>query len=94
MRGYANDQQEPLSQHQMFVRASWPRAFTNDLELSAFAFVNLLDGSALSQLSASYYLSDAWTASAYRSADLGDARSERGSFPQRGNVILQVTRYL
>ena len=65
MRGYANDQQEPVSQHQMFVRASWPQAFTRDVELSAFAFVDLLDGSVLSQLSASYYLSDAWTASAY-----------------------------
>jgi len=94
VRGYANDQQEPVSQHQMFVRASWPRAFTPDLELSTFAFIDLLDGSVLSQLSANYYVSDAWTASAYVSSNLGDGRTERGSFPRRGNVILQLTRYL
>lgn len=94
VRGYANDQQEPVSQHQMFVRASWPRAFTPDLELSAFAFISLLDGSVLSQLSANYYVSDAWTASVYLSGNVGDSRSERGSSPQRGNVIVQLTRYL
>jgi hypothetical protein len=94
VRGYASDQQEPVSQHQLFVRASWPQALTPDLELSAFAFVSLLDGSVLSQLAASYYLSDAWTASAFLSANFGDGRTERGSFPQVGNVILQLTRYL
>jgi hypothetical protein len=94
VRAYANDQQEPVAQHQMFVRASWPRAYTPHLEFSAFAFVNLLDGSVLSQLSASYYVSDVWTTSAFVSSDFGDGRTERGSFPQRGNVILQLTRYL
>lgn len=94
VRGYANDQQEPISQHQLFVRASWPRAFVTELELTGFAFVSLLDASVLSQLSANYYLSDAWTASAYVSANFGEGRSERGSFPQRGNAILQITRYL
>jgi hypothetical protein len=39
-------------------------------------------------------VSDAWTASAYVSGNFGDGRTERGSFPQRGNVILQLTRYL
>jgi len=94
VRGYANDQQEPVSQHQMFIRVDWPRAFTPHLELSGFAFVSLLDGSVLSQLSASYYLSDAWTASAFVSGNFGDGRTERGSFPERGNLILQLTRYL
>jgi hypothetical protein len=94
VRGYANDQQEPMSQHQLFVRADWPQAFTRDLELSAFAFVDLLDGSVLSQLAASYYLSDRWTTSAFVSGSFGDGRTERGSVPQRGNVIVQLTRYL
>ncbi|HEY2513407.1 MAG TPA: hypothetical protein VGI39_21205 [Polyangiaceae bacterium] len=93
VRGYANDQQEPVSQHQIFFRASWPRALVPDLELSTFAFVSLLDGSVLSQLSAGYYVSDAWTASAYVSANFGGARTERGSAPQAGNAIVQVTRY-
>lgn len=93
VRGYANDQQEPVSKHQLFIRADWPRAFTPDLEFAAFAFVSLLDGSVLSQLSASYYLSDAWTASAYVSGNFGDRRSEHGSLPQRANAIVQLTRY-
>jgi len=93
LRAYASDQQEPISRHQLFLRAAWPRAFVTDLELTGFAFVSLLDGSVLSQVSASYYLSSVWTASAYASANLGDDRSERGSFPQRLNSILQLTRY-
>jgi hypothetical protein len=93
VRGYASDQQEPVSEHQLFVRADWPQAFTRDLELSAFAFISLLDGSVLSQLSASYYVSNAWTASAYVAGNFGARRTERGSFPERGNAILQLTRY-
>jgi hypothetical protein len=94
LRGYANDHQEPVPMHQLFFRASWPRAIVTELELSAFAFVDLLDASVLTQLSAAYYLSNAWTVAAYGAANLGKARSERGSFPQRVNAILQLTRYL
>jgi hypothetical protein len=93
IRGYANDQQEPVSQHQGFVRVAWPRVFLTELELDAFALVDVLDGSVLSQAAASYYLSDHWTASAYVAANFGDGRTERGSFPQRGNLILQLTWY-
>jgi len=93
VRGYASDQQEPVSKHQMFVRASWPRAIGPDLELSGFAFISLLDGCVLGQLSANYYVSGSWTASAYASANVGDSRSERGSIPQRGNLTLELTRY-
>ena len=94
VRGYANDQQEPVAAHQAFIRAAWPKAVVSDLEIDAFAFVSLLDGSVLSQLSASYFVSDAWTAALYASVNLGDAASERGSFPQQGNLIFQLTRYL
>jgi hypothetical protein len=51
-------------------------------------------GSVLSQVSADYYLSNRWTASVYLSSNLGPARSERGSFPQRVNSIFQLTLYL
>jgi hypothetical protein len=94
VRGYANDQQEPVPMHQGFVRASWPQAFVKELELSSFALVDLLDASVITQLSASYYLSDAWTMSAFGSANLGEAHTERGSFPQRVSGIVQLTRYL
>lgn len=94
IRGYANDQQEPTSRHQLFVRAGWPRAFTSRIELSGFALVDLYDGSTLAQVLASYYLSDAWTFALYGSMSAGSARSERGSLPQFGSIVVQVVRYL
>jgi hypothetical protein len=94
LRGYANDQQEPVSRHQIFARLAWPRALTSRLELSAFALINPLDGSTLAQAIASYYLSDAWTFALYASMNGGTARSERGSLPQFGSVVLQLVRYL
>jgi len=94
LRAYANAEQEPLTRHQGFARVSWPRALVSDLELSALAFVNLVDGSVLAETAASYYLSRRWTASVFLSGNLGAARSEHGSFPQRKSSILQLTLYL
>jgi hypothetical protein len=93
IRGYASDQQEPLTRQQVFLRADWVDAFTSDLELTAFAYLNLYDGSSLTQLGANYYLSNAWTIGAYLSANLGSPRSERGSFAQAGSAIVQLIRY-
>lgn len=93
IRGYASDQQEPLTRQQVFLRADWVDAFTTDLELSAFAYVNLYDGSSLTQLAANYYFSNAWTIGGYLSANLGSPRSERGSFAQAGSAIVQLIRY-
>ncbi|HYM03085.1 MAG TPA: hypothetical protein VET85_09080 [Stellaceae bacterium] len=93
IRGFANDQQEPVSKHQVFLRADWTDAFISNLNLGAFAFVDLYDGSTLAQLSATYFLSDAWTIGSYISGNLGGARTERGSFPQAGSIIAQVVRY-
>jgi hypothetical protein len=93
VRGYANDQQEPVSQHQLFARLAWPRFLSPDLEVDGFAFVSLIDGSVLSQLSLSDYLSKDWTLAAFISGNFGAPRSERGSFPHPANLILQITRY-
>jgi hypothetical protein len=94
VRGYALDQQEPVAMHQVFVRLDWPDALVKHLELTGFAFVDLVDGSVLTQASASYYLSDAWTIAGYASFNLGDGRTERGSVPQMASGTLQVVRYL
>jgi hypothetical protein len=93
LRTHANDQQEPLTRNEALVRLSWARAFVSDLELSAFAFVNLFDSSVLGQAAASYYVSRRWTASVFLSGNLGTARSERGSFPDRVSSIFQLTVY-
>jgi hypothetical protein len=94
VRAYAQDQQEPVTRHQGFARLDWPDAIVRNLELSGFAFVDLLDGSVLTQAAASYYVSDAWTVAAYGTANLGAGRTERGSFPQAASGIVQVVHYL
>lgn len=93
VRGYANDQQEPMSRHQLFARVAWPRFLSRDFEVDGFAFVGLIDGSVLSQLSFSDYLSKDWTLAAFISGNFGAPRSERGSFPQAATLTLQITRY-
>ena len=93
LRAYAADQQEPATREQLFLRAAWSDAFVPQLELSALAFVNLYDHSALTQLGASYYLSDAWTLGAYLGANLGRADSEHGSLPQARSAVLQAVYY-
>lgn len=93
IRGYAADQLEPAAVHQLFVRAAWPNA-AEHLDLDGLAFVSLLDGSLLAQLTASFYLSESWTASLSASGNLGAARSERGSLPQVVSGVLSLVRYL
>jgi len=92
-RAYAQDQQEPMSRQEIFLRADWQDAFIDKLEISAIAFVNLYDGSTLTQLSVSYNLSDDWTVSALGGASVGASRSERGSVPEQANAIAQLVRY-
>jgi hypothetical protein len=94
IRGYANDQQQPMARQQIFVRADRVDAFIRDLELTAFAFVSLSDGSSLTQLAVSYQASDAWTFAAYLPANIGGIRSERGSLPFSTGLNLQLVRYL
>jgi hypothetical protein len=93
IRGFANVQQQPLTRHQVFLRATWTDAFVSHLELGALAFFNLYDGSSLTQLSASYDVSDAWTVRGYLTANAGSKRSERGSAPQAASATLQLVRY-
>jgi hypothetical protein len=93
VRGYASDQQEPMSRQQVFLRADWQDAFIKDLELSAIAFVNPVDGSAMMQAAASRYLSGAWTVAGYFGGTFGGRRSEWGSIPGAVNATIQVVRY-
>ncbi len=94
IRGYASDQEEPLARHELFVRAEFPKTLRHDLDLRAFAFVNLEDASSLSQVSLSYYLSDSLTLSGFLSASLGNRHSERGSYPESVSAILALRLYL
>jgi hypothetical protein len=93
IRNYALDQQEQLGRSAVFLRADWVDAFVPKLELTGFVDADLADGSARAQLSADYYVSDRWTVGALVLADLGPRRSDFGSLPQAGSVLLKVARY-
>ena len=94
IRDYALDQQEPATQHSLFLRADWVDAFVPKLELVGFVNTDLRDGSSLLQLNADYTVSDRWTVGALAVASLGPRRSDFGSLPQSGSVQLRVVRYL
>jgi hypothetical protein len=94
IRDYALDQQQPISQHSLFLRADWVDAFVPKLEFVGFINTDLHDGSSLLQLGADYYLSDNWTVGALVVAFLGSRRSDFGSLPQTGSALVKVTRYL
>jgi hypothetical protein len=91
IRGYASAEQQPMSRHQIFLRADWQGI--QDLDLSGISFVNLTDGSGMMQFAADYYLSDAWTVGLYAGGTFGGRRSEWGSLPGASSAIFQVVRY-
>jgi hypothetical protein len=90
---YAGDQQESLGQHHLFLRASWNDAFVRDLELDAFGIVSLQDGSVLTQVSATYDLSDHWRLGALATWGFGGRRTEYGGQTPAGSLIAKVARY-
>jgi len=93
IRGYASDQQQPNSRHQIFWRADWSEALVRNLDLSGIGFVNLTDGSGMVQLAANYDLSDSWSLGLYAGGTYGGRRSEWGSLPNATNAIFQLQRY-
>jgi hypothetical protein len=93
VRDYALDQQQPVTQHSLFLRADWVDAFVPKLELVGLVDSDLHDGSSVVQLSADYYVSDTWTVGALVAAFVGPRRSDFGSLPQARSVLLKVVRY-
>jgi hypothetical protein len=93
IRGYALDQQEPISENSIFVRADWVDAFIPKLELIGFVDHDLGDRSGLLQLSADYYLSDTWTIGALVSVDFGPRQSDFGSLQSAASLLFKVARY-
>lgn len=94
IRAYAADQQEPLTQHQIFGRLEWDDAFFSYLNLSFLAFVSPLDRSLASQISATYLLNSKWTFGLYLTGINGDPTTVFGSNPQKLSGTIQILRYL
>jgi hypothetical protein len=93
VRSYAQDQQDPISRHSLFLRADWVDAFVPSLELTGFVNTDLYDGSGLLQLSADYYLSDHWTVGGLIATNFGNSRSDFGSLSQAASFLIKVARY-
>jgi hypothetical protein len=93
IRGYAQEQQAPVTKHRLFVRADWTDAFLFNLELTGFALIDLYDGSTLAQLTANYVVSTVWSVALLGSANLGARRSEFGSLPASLSGLLSIKLY-
>jgi hypothetical protein len=93
IRGYAQEQQAPASKHALFLRADWTDAFVFNLELTAFANVNLYDGSTLAQVTASYSVTNLWTVGLIGAANIGTRQSEFGSLPTAISGLFTVRRH-
>ncbi|NVN90717.1 MAG: hypothetical protein HXX11_08930 [Desulfuromonadales bacterium] len=94
IRQYAADQQEPLMQHQIFLRLDWQDMIPSKLNAGAVLFLSPQDGSALLQSSAQYFISRNWTVGLYLGGALGGAGSVQGSLPRAASGVLQIVRYL
>ena len=92
-RGYAQEQQVPMSKHSLFLRADWTDAFIFNLELTAFANVDLYDGSTLAQVTASYAVTNLWTIALLSSANIGSRSSEFGSLPSVFSALFTIRYY-
>ena len=93
IRGYAADEQEPMAQSSIFLRADWRNAFVHDLALSGFVETDTRDGSGLGQVAADYYVSPQWTIGALADVYYGRPRSDFGSLPKSVSVMVKVSRY-
>ena len=94
VRQYATDQQEPLMQHEFFLRFDYPDVIQSKLNLGTVAFISPYDGSVLAQASAQYFLSRNLTLGAYLSGAFGSPGSEKGSLPWATSAILRAVWYL
>jgi hypothetical protein len=93
IRGYANDQQEPMARSSLFMSADWRNAFVRNLNITTFLDADLRDGSSTGQAAADYFLSPIWTIGGLVDFDRGQPRSNFGSLPQEVSVLLKLTRY-
>lgn len=93
LRGYARDQQQQDTRQGYFARVDWVDAFDLKLELTAFALVDAYDHSGIAQLSANYYVSDAWTIGGQVIKYFGPRRSDFGSLGTAYSLLFSVVHY-
>jgi hypothetical protein len=94
IRQYAADQQEPLIQHEIFLRFNWQDIIPSKLNAGVVMIISPYDGSVLAQASAQYFLSRNWTVGFYLGEVLGNADTVKGSLPWSTSGVVQLVRYL
>jgi hypothetical protein len=94
IRQYAADQQEPLMQHQFFLRFDWQDIIPSKLNGVGVFFISPRDGSLLAQASAQYFISRNWTVGVYLGGTSGGTDTVNGSLPSSASGVLQIVRYL
>jgi hypothetical protein len=94
IRQFASDQQEPLMQHEIFLRFDWQDIIPSKLNVAGVTFVCPYDASVLSQVSAQYFISRNWTLGLYIGCTVGSAGSVNGSLPWSASGVFQIVRYL
>ena len=94
IRQFASDQQEPLMQHEIFLRFDWKDIIPSKLNVAGVTFVSPYDASVLSQVSAQYFISRNWTLGLYIGGTVGSAGSVNGSLPWSASGVFQIVRYL
>ena len=92
IRGYAAEFQQPLQRHAVFLRADWADFLVPKLELTGFVLADAVDGSTLLQLETDYARTDLWSFGVLAAGTTGGRRSNFGSLPRAGSVLLKVTR--
>jgi opacity protein-like surface antigen len=93
IRAYANDRQEPLQQHGVFLRADWVDFLVPKLELTGFVLADARDGSTLFQLDANYAHTDHWSFGGLAGGTTGARHSNFGSLPRAASFLLRTTYY-
>jgi len=86
VRQFAQEAEEPLSRHALFIRSFWQDALIYKLDLTGIFQMNLEDKSFFIQPLAAYHLGDRTTLSLAFNFFLGPGESEYGSLPQLWNV--------
>jgi hypothetical protein len=94
IRQYAADRQEPLMQHEIFLRFDWQDVIPSRLNAGGVMFITPYDGSVLAQASAQYFISRNWTVGLYLGGTTGGADTVYGSLPSSASGVLQIVRYL
>jgi hypothetical protein len=94
IRQYAADQQEPLMEHEIFLRFDWQDLIPSKLNVGGVMFISPYDGSVLAQASAQYFISRNWTVGVYLGGASGGSDTVYGSLPWAASGVLQIVRYL